>query len=154
MILIKENQSLRERLDEDSSISNIIGKSPPMHELLDMVKTVAATEATILISGKAAPARNRSPRPSTPTATARNKTSSPLTARRSPTPCWNRNSSAMKKELLQGRTNAETGVLCRPTAAQFFSMKWEKSPCPCRPNCYGPFKNGKFNGWGATSFSR
>ena len=52
MILLKENQSLRERIAEDSSLSNIIGKSQPMRELLDMVKTVAATEATILISGE------------------------------------------------------------------------------------------------------
>ena len=52
MTLLKENLSLREQLEEDSSLSNIIGKSPAMHELLDMVRTVAATEATILISGE------------------------------------------------------------------------------------------------------
>ncbi len=52
MTLLKENQSLRERLGEDSSLTNIIGNSRPMRELLEMVRTVAATEATILISGK------------------------------------------------------------------------------------------------------
>ena len=52
MTLLKENLSLREQIEEDSSLSNIIGKSPAMHELLDMVRTVAATEATILISGE------------------------------------------------------------------------------------------------------
>jgi len=52
MQLLKENQTLKERISEDASLANIIGRSPPMHELLGMVKTVAATEATILISGE------------------------------------------------------------------------------------------------------
>lgn len=52
MTLIKENQYLKERLSEDSSLSNIIGRSQPLHELVDMVKTVSSTEATILISGE------------------------------------------------------------------------------------------------------
>lgn len=52
MQLRKENQTLKERISEDASLTNIIGKSPPMHDLLEMVKTVAATEATILISGE------------------------------------------------------------------------------------------------------
>ncbi len=52
MQLVKENRKLKERISEQSSLSGIIGKSPPMQELLDMVKTVAATEATILISGE------------------------------------------------------------------------------------------------------
>ncbi len=52
MKLLRENQTLRERISEDSSLANIIGRSRPMHELLNMVKTVASTEATILISGE------------------------------------------------------------------------------------------------------
>jgi len=52
MKLLRENQTLKERISEQSSLSGIIGKSRPMQELLDMVKTVAATEATILISGE------------------------------------------------------------------------------------------------------
>lgn len=52
MTLIKENESLKERISENSSLTNIIGNSKPMKELVDMVKTVASTEATILISGE------------------------------------------------------------------------------------------------------
>lgn len=52
MTLIKENQSLKERISEDSSLTDIIGNSKPMNELVSMVKTVASTEATILISGE------------------------------------------------------------------------------------------------------
>lgn len=52
MTLIKENQSLRERISEDSSLMKIIGNSRPMKELVSMVKTVATTEATVLMSGE------------------------------------------------------------------------------------------------------
>jgi two-component system response regulator HydG len=52
MTLIKENESLKERISEDSSLTNIIGNSNAMKELASMVKTVASTEATILISGE------------------------------------------------------------------------------------------------------
>ncbi len=52
MTLLKENRSLRERISEDASLTNIIGAGKPMKELVDMVKTVASTEATILISGE------------------------------------------------------------------------------------------------------
>jgi two-component system response regulator HydG len=52
MTLIKENESLKERISENSSLTNIIGNSKPMKELVGMVKTVASTEATILISGE------------------------------------------------------------------------------------------------------
>ncbi len=50
--LLKENRSLKQRISEDASLQHIIGKSHPMRELVDMVKTVAATEATVLISGE------------------------------------------------------------------------------------------------------
>ncbi|WP_147820151.1 sigma-54-dependent transcriptional regulator [Salidesulfovibrio onnuriiensis] len=52
MTLIRENQSLKERISEDASLTSIIGNSDPMRELVGMVKTVASTEATILISGE------------------------------------------------------------------------------------------------------
>ncbi|XPV75123.1 MAG: sigma-54-dependent transcriptional regulator [Desulfovibrio sp.] len=52
MTLLRENRVLKERVSEDTSLASIIGKSKPVAELIDMVKTVASTEATILISGE------------------------------------------------------------------------------------------------------
>jgi two-component system response regulator HydG len=52
MTLIKENRSLKEKISEGGQASGIIGRSRPIKELLDMVKTVAATEATVLINGE------------------------------------------------------------------------------------------------------
>ncbi len=38
--------------DEPELVSNIIGSSPPMLELLDMIRYVAPTEATVLVAGE------------------------------------------------------------------------------------------------------
>ena len=51
--LKKENEYLKTRLGEQFDRRNMIGQSPAMAKLLDTVSQVAATEATILISGEA-----------------------------------------------------------------------------------------------------
>jgi two-component system response regulator HydG len=50
--LKKENEYLKERLDEKFDRRNIIGGSAAMTKLLDTVSQVAPTEATILITGE------------------------------------------------------------------------------------------------------
>lgn len=46
-----ENRELRKRLPKDFSPTEIIGKSEPMHKLVEMIGMVAPTEATVLITG-------------------------------------------------------------------------------------------------------
>ncbi|MBI9077843.1 MAG: sigma-54-dependent Fis family transcriptional regulator [Desulfatibacillum sp.] len=50
--LKEENQELRQALGSRSGLRNIVGKSPAMKELTDMVAMIAPTEATVLISGE------------------------------------------------------------------------------------------------------
>jgi len=47
-----ENVSLRQQLDKKFGMENIIGESPAMEEVLDVVKQVAPTRATVLLSGE------------------------------------------------------------------------------------------------------
>ncbi len=47
-----ENLALKEKLQSDFKMKNIIGKSLPMKDLTDMVGMVAPSEATILITGE------------------------------------------------------------------------------------------------------
>jgi len=49
--LIEENRSLRQRLKDRYRFQDIIAKSPKMLSMLELVKTVAPTNATILILG-------------------------------------------------------------------------------------------------------
>ncbi|MEN6332440.1 MAG: sigma-54 dependent transcriptional regulator, partial [Smithella sp.] len=50
--LKKENEYLKERLGESFDRQSVIGQSPAMVKLLDIVSQVASTEATILITGE------------------------------------------------------------------------------------------------------
>ena len=50
--LKKENEYLKERLGQKFDNQNMIGSSPLMVKLLEIVAQVAATEATVLITGK------------------------------------------------------------------------------------------------------
>jgi two-component system response regulator HydG len=47
-----ENQALKEKLRSDFDLRNIIGKSWPMKELIEMVAMIAPSEATVLTTGE------------------------------------------------------------------------------------------------------
>ena len=47
-----ENVSLRQQLDTQFGMENIVGNSPAMKEIFDVVKQVAPTRATVLLSGE------------------------------------------------------------------------------------------------------
>lgn len=50
--LLKENETLRSRSSETYQLDDIIGESPRMKELRQLIKTVAPTNATVLILGE------------------------------------------------------------------------------------------------------
>ncbi len=47
-----ENVSLRQQLDSKFRVENVIGESPPMREVLEVVQQVAPTPATVLLQGE------------------------------------------------------------------------------------------------------
>jgi two-component system response regulator HydG len=49
--LKEENRALKEHIESDYDIANIIGRSEPMKKLLEMMSMVAPSEATVLITG-------------------------------------------------------------------------------------------------------
>jgi two-component system, NtrC family, response regulator len=50
--LASENRILKQALREKGHTRNIIGRSPKMRELFDLIEQVAKEESTILISGE------------------------------------------------------------------------------------------------------
>ncbi len=50
--LLKENRLLRTEVTSKYSFDNIIGKSPQMQEIFELVRTVAGRKATVLITGE------------------------------------------------------------------------------------------------------
>jgi two-component system, NtrC family, response regulator HydG len=51
-ILVSENRLLRAEIERHRGISNVIGRSHAMREVLDLVAQVAPTHATVLITGE------------------------------------------------------------------------------------------------------
>lgn len=49
--LERENREYREQMARKVSLANIIGDSPPMHEVFRLVETVAPSDYTVLITG-------------------------------------------------------------------------------------------------------
>ncbi len=49
--LLQENQMLRRELQRTYDFSKIVGKSPSMKTVFDMIQTVATTDSTVLITG-------------------------------------------------------------------------------------------------------
>ncbi len=49
--LIEENISLRQKLEERYQFENIIAKSPKMQQIIEVIKVVAKSNATVLITG-------------------------------------------------------------------------------------------------------
>jgi len=50
--LESENESLRQQLDRRFGVENIVGESPVMHDVLETVRQVAPTKASVLILGE------------------------------------------------------------------------------------------------------
>jgi DNA-binding NtrC family response regulator len=52
LALTSENRRLRAELDEASTYAGVIGKSKPMRQLYQLIKSVAPTDANVLITGE------------------------------------------------------------------------------------------------------
>jgi len=50
--LALENQYLRKELSRDYDFSNLVGKSPEMQKVFDVIQKVSPTDSTVLITGK------------------------------------------------------------------------------------------------------
>ena len=50
--LIRRNAELRQSLDERFGFEGVIGNSPQMHNIIDILKSVAPTDSTVLIHGE------------------------------------------------------------------------------------------------------
>ena len=80
---VGENEALKRQLADRFQYTNVVGKSHKMHEVLELVQSVAASDANVLIHGGTARARSSSRTRCTPTASGRGGRSSKSTARQS-----------------------------------------------------------------------
>jgi DNA-binding NtrC family response regulator len=108
--LMRENSALRSREQQGFSLDLLIGESPPMRELKQLIQTVAPANATVLILGASATGR---PRPTCAS-----------TAPRSPKTSSKANCSATRRARSPARSARNPGASRKPTAAP---SSWTKS---------------------------
>ena len=51
-LIVRQNRQMRGILEERHHFHNIVGKSPPMQKVYDLIRKVAPTKATVLITGE------------------------------------------------------------------------------------------------------
>lgn len=145
--LAAENRELREYIRE--SPSGLLGRSPRMRELIEMVNTVAPTEATVLITGESGTGKERVAAPFRRPVPGEARRSSPSTVRPSMNPCRSPNCSGTRRARSQGRTSAAKGGSARPTAARCSSMRSANCPFCFRQSFCAPSSRGKSSEWAA-----
>jgi formate hydrogenlyase transcriptional activator len=69
--LAQEKLYLEEEIRSELKFDQIVGDSPALRQVLELVETVAASDATVLLLGETVRAKNSSPAPSTTIAGAR-----------------------------------------------------------------------------------
>ena len=79
---LRDNQRLREELEGRYSFDTLIGSSPAFQKVLRSIAEVCEAKTTVLLSGRAAPARRSWRGPSISTVRVRAAPSLPSTARR------------------------------------------------------------------------
>ncbi len=130
--LRRENQDLKEALEDKFSFGGILGSNSQMRAVLDKIKLVAGTDSTILILGESGTARNWSRMRSIRTARAVTIRSSRSAAPRCRKRCWKPSYSAMRKAPLPVRCVSGAGGSNWPIRARCSWTKSERSLRSCR----------------------
>ena len=129
------------------AIGGIITGAPEMLEICRMVEKVASTDATVLLLGESARARNSWRVRCTTLPHAASNASSRSTAPPSPTHCWKANSSATSEGRLPVPPSRPSDASKRPTRARCSSMRSAICPRHCRPNCCVSCRSDRSSDW-------
>jgi FixJ family two-component response regulator len=130
-----EIRQLEHKLFENHQFHGVVGKSPAMLDMLDLVKKVSRHYSNVLITGPRAPARSSSLMRFTSSARWRKNDSRFATARHSSILCSKANSSVMcaahsPVPRIRGPASSNS-----PMAARFFSTRSAKCHSACKPSC-------------------
>ena len=152
--LRRANAELNRRLDEKFGFEGVIGNSPQMHDVIDRLKRIAPTDASVLIQGETAPARNWWPRPSTRTARGRTALRGAQlrgAEREHPGERAVRPRARGVHRRLEPTASASSNT---PTAARCFSTKWATCRWPRRSSCCACWRAARSPASARTSRSR
>ncbi len=124
LALRKEAGYLRRELRRLTGLDHMIGTSPKMRSIFELIQNIAPQSSRVLITGESERERSSSHAPSTRIAPAPKARSSPSIAAPSPKPCWNRSCSAMSRARSPARTTTGAGFSMPLILARFL---WTRS---------------------------
>lgn len=145
--LAREVSSLRRQLAErDSLEGRIIGRSPAMQNLRELIANVADTSANVLIEGETGTGKELVARCLHDFSRRHSKQFVALNCGGLPENLLKARSSATKPTPSPAPANAASARSNTPTAARCSSMKWKACRCRCRSNCCAYCRNAPSNG--------
>jgi DNA-binding NtrC family response regulator len=139
--LHRQVQVLSEAVRQKQSYAGIIGKSPAMGKLFQLIEKVKDIPSSILITGESGTGKELVAR-----AILRFPSS---TVRRYPKPCWRANCSVMRKVRSRARFKVKRGFSSGRMAGRYFWMRSGKCRFPCKPSCFGSCRRESSPHWAA-----
>ena len=128
--------------------TTIVFASPLSQRLMDQVRAVAATAATVLIQGESGVGKELLARRIHEESPRRGRPSSRWTALRSLGPCSRASYSGMSAVPCPGPCAIGPGTSSRPRGARCFSTRWETSHPSCNSSSSGRCKTRRSSAWG------
>jgi len=148
--LIRRNVELNRRLDEKFGFEGVVGSSPQMHKILEQLKHVAPTDATVLISGESGTGKELVAKAVHQNSPRKTKPFVPLNISALP-------ESTLESELFGHETGAFTGAVGKrigkfeyANGGHCFWTRSAKCPCKRRSNCCVYWKIARSRGWAPT----
>jgi len=118
--LTKENTALHQRLDQQYGFQNIVGHSKALLNVLEQVKQVAASRATVLVLGETGTGKELVAQMIHQNSRGRGGRSWRRIARAIPAGCWRASCSGMRKGRSRGRRRRGSDGSRRRTTARCF----------------------------------
>jgi hypothetical protein len=144
-----ENSQLKETIAELSSADFVIGESPAMHKVMEMIRQVAQTNATVMIRGESGTGKELVARTIHANSARKYFPSCPSTAGPCPTACSKASSSDTKRAPSPAPTSGARAAWKWPTAEPCSSTRSAPSRPRCRSTFCAPSKPTRSCAWAA-----
>jgi len=149
-----ENRYLKEQVAGAPAFENLIGQSPAMQAIADMLRQVGPTRSTVLITGETGTGKELVARAIHNLSPRRDQLFVPLNCARFRPTCWKVSCSATRAAPSPARRPNRTGKFELANGGTLFLDEIGDMAYPCRRSYSGCCRKGSLIAWAATSGRR